>query len=99
MKWFDAHGLDFQFVDIRATPPDHDRIARWLDTVGNDRLINRRSATWRGLTETERGHSDGPAAAGLLCQHPTLIKRPVIEQDGNVCVGFSDDIRARLGGA
>lgn len=80
------------FTDIRAEPLDDETRARFLDAFG-DALVNRRSTTWRGLSETER--AGDPAA--LLAAHPTLMKRPVIERDDALHLGWSADVRKALG--
>lgn len=69
--------------DLRASPPDREEVEGWLAVAG-DRLLNRRSTTWRQLSEAERG----APVIDLLLAHPTLIKRPVVERpDGTITVG------------
>ena len=51
--------------------------------------MNRACPTWRKLPESARNAVDGPAQAiALMLEHPTLVKRPVIEREGRVEVGF-----------
>lgn len=70
---------------------------RWLDAVGPERLVNRRSTTWRGLDEaTREAVLDHDRTAQMLSEHPTLIKRPVFEYNGTVHVGFTDSVRSQL---
>lgn len=96
-RWLDGEGRDYRWVDLRAEPIAESRLRRWLESVGSDKLINRRSATWRSLEAGERAQADEPGAAvGLLARHPTLVKRPVIEVDGRILVGFTDEIRSAL---
>ncbi|MEM6817972.1 MAG: Spx/MgsR family RNA polymerase-binding regulatory protein [Pseudomonadota bacterium] len=90
LRWMDGHGLDYDFVDIRAQTPSVKEIQTWLTALGNAKLVNRRSTTWRGLGEAERADAAGDAAAQLLEQHPTLIKRPVLALDSKTLVGFSE---------
>ncbi len=90
MRWMDGQGLDHTFVDIRAQTPPTKEIQSWLDTVGDTKLVNRRSTTWRGLSESERASTTGSDAAQMLHQHPTLIKRPVLALDEVILVGFSE---------
>ncbi|MDD8021871.1 MAG: arsenate reductase [Paracoccaceae bacterium] len=59
--------------DVRAEPLSAAEIAEFQAAFG-DKLINRASTTWRGLTEAERA----APVADLLAAHPTLMKRPVI---------------------
>ena len=84
LKALDADGVAVTFTDVRADTDLDAKVPLWLEAVGADTLINRRSTTWRGLSDTER--SGDPVA--LLKAHPTLIKRPVIERDGSVTVGW-----------
>ena len=80
-------------VEIRqdGVPPETLKI--WLDTLGDAVLINRRSTTWRNLSEAERAGNP----LELLQKHPTLLKRPVIEAGGEVYVGWSAATQAALG--
>ncbi|MEO1536547.1 MAG: ArsC/Spx/MgsR family protein [Pseudomonadota bacterium] len=67
-------GKNIIFVDIRETPLAPDERTRFLAAFGED-LINRRSATWRNLSEKERAKDPDT----LLATHPTLMKRPVVD--------------------
>ena len=77
-KELERAGRTVTFRDVRADPLDDGTISRFLAAFG-ETLINRRSATWRGLPEGDRGKAD----ADLLAAYPALMKRPVIE-DGDV---------------
>lgn len=92
IKALEAAGKTVAFIDIRAEADLSTLVPKWLDAAGAERLINRRSTTWRNLSESER-ESD-PVA--LLNAHPTLIKRPVIALDGDVFVGWAKDVQAAL---
>jgi arsenate reductase-like glutaredoxin family protein len=79
-----------EFRDVRTAPLDPAEIARFLDAFG-DRLINRASTTWRGLSEAERE----AAPATLLAAHPALMKRPVIDGEGVLTLGWAKDVQSR----
>jgi len=91
-----AAGEDPQFVDIRAEADLSRKLPEWLKAVG-DKLVNRSSTTWRGLSEEEKARATGSSLEGLLLGNPTLIKRPVIEIDGEVLIGWTADTKARIG--
>jgi Spx/MgsR family transcriptional regulator len=96
-KWLESTGRDYRWHDLRADGLSEARLQRWVDTVGLDRLVNRRSSTWRGLDDGDRGRAMDPISAmALLAGRPTLIKRPVIEADGRVLVGFDDSVMSTL---
>ncbi|MEL6723911.1 MAG: ArsC/Spx/MgsR family protein [Pseudomonadota bacterium] len=92
LKALEAAGTQVQFVDIRAEADLQTLVPKWLDAAGSDLLINRRSTTWRGLSDAER-ESD---PAQLLIANPTLVKRPVIESGGTLHVGWSKDTQTAL---
>ena len=52
--WFDSQGADYSFHDLRSDGIDEDVISGWLQTLDSDALLNRRSTTWRGLSEAEK---------------------------------------------
>jgi len=96
LKALEGAGRQPVFNDVRADPGLASRLPGWLKALGPDALINTRSATWRGLSDEERARA-GADPAGLLADHPALIKRPVIEADGAVHAGWTPQTRAALG--
>jgi len=88
LKWLDQRGVEYQFQDFRIDGLPTALLQSWLDSDFSDRLVNRRSTTWRQLSEEQRG-SEGDALLKLLLQFPTLIKRPVFVTDQIVAIGFN----------
>lgn len=84
-------GREPVLIDVRADGLDAADRTRFLEAFG-DSLVNRRSTTWRGLSEEERAQD--PAA--LLAAHPALMKRPVIEAEGRLFLGWDKAVRAAL---
>lgn len=87
LKALASAGNTVTFIDIRADADLDALVPNWLASAGADRLVNRRSTTWRNLSESDR-NADPQI---LLTSHPTLIKRPVIETDRHVYVGWGKD--------
>lgn len=87
-----AKALDAELVDIRATPLEAAQIEAFHAAFG-EALVNKRSTTWRGLSEAERAMD--PVA--LIGAHPTVMKRPVIEKDGALTLGWTADVKAQYG--
>ncbi len=92
--WLTEHDCDFQFVDVREDGVDGNTLRRWLTDVGWEALLNRRSTTWRQLSETQRRNLNADKALELITEYPTLIKRPVLQHDGGLLVGFDADAYA-----
>lgn len=83
---------DHRLVDVRAEGIPAEVLERALAQFG-DRLVNTRSTTWRGLSEQERAQSP----MELLEQHPTLMKRPLISNEGELHLGWDKATQNALG--
>ncbi len=92
----EASGKDVEFIDIRAEADLASSLPRWLAAVG-DKLVNRSSTTWRGLSEADKAKATGSSVEGLLLGNPTLIKRPVIDTGDDILVGWTAETKTRLG--
>ena len=92
LKTLSAEGLCVRFIDIRMEADLDTKLPDWLSRIGPDSLINKRSTSWRTLSQTER--EEPPLQ--LLKSHATVIKRPIIERDDQIYVGWSDAIHAAL---
>jgi len=86
--------LGAELHDIRADPLTPAQLAQFYEAFG-DALLNTRSTTWRGLSEHERAC----APLDLLAAHPTVMKRPVIDANGTLYLGWGKDVQAALSGA
>ncbi|SLN48119.1 arsenate reductase family protein [Roseisalinus antarcticus] len=83
-----AAGHDPVVTDVRADGIPPDTLAE-IHRIFGDALVNRRSTTWRGLSEAER---EAPAL-DLLVRHPTLMKRPVIHDGQGWHLGWGPEVR------
>ncbi|MEO1642069.1 MAG: ArsC/Spx/MgsR family protein [Pseudomonadota bacterium] len=92
LKALEAAGKSVDFVDIRADTDLATKVPLWLNAVGADTLINKRSTTWRNLSDVEREVD----AKALLVGNPTLIKRPVIEVGSDTHVGWTKAVQEAL---
>ena len=85
-------GADYQFCDFKKTPPDAAQIGRWLQQIELAQLLNKRGTTWRKLSPAEQAAADSREGAIALMQaQPSVIKRPVLEHQGRVHIGFSPE--------
>lgn len=85
-------GHDVTFRDVRATPLSEAEIMEFVTEFG-DEIVNRKSTTWRGISDFLR---ESEAEAQLAAQ-PTLMKRPVIRSDAGLTLGWSEEIAAKYG--
>lgn len=89
-NWLEANNVPYQFHDVRTDGLSQEKVEYWIDQVGIDTLINKRSTTWKTLTPEQQQDLSAPAAITLILENPTLIKRPLVEQGDDVFVGFKD---------
>ena len=89
-KWLEAKGVDYTFHDYKKEGADPAKLAAWVDALGVDVVLNRRGTTFRKLSDADKADIDAAKAVALMAEHPSLIKRPVVEYDGGVLVGFKE---------
>ena len=94
-RWLEQNEVQLRWHDLRKDGVPAARLQHWLDTLGWQQLLNRRSTTWRELDPARRDAvQDACSALALLLAEPTAIKRPVIEWSGElppVTVGFAPE--------
>lgn len=81
-----------ELVDVRSDGMPEALLRAAFEQFGDD-LLNTRSATWRGLGESDRAR----APLDLMAEHPAVMKRPLFERDGDLWLGWTDQTRAALG--
>ncbi|RJY09333.1 arsenate reductase [Aurantiacibacter aquimixticola] len=90
-KWLDGRGLGYTFHDFKKEGVEPDTLSHWADRCGWEVLLNRRGTTWRKLEDAQKEDVDREKALALMEEHTSLIKRPVMEREGDshVLVGFT----------
>lgn len=87
-KWLTDHGHEYEFHDYKKEGIDKKKINAWLKQVEWEVLLNRRGMMWRKVPDEIKASIDKKSAIQLMLETPSIIKRPVMEKDGNVHVGF-----------
>lgn len=97
IKWFNAHKIAFEFYDHRQQGLTKAKLKQWVKQVGHEVLLNKKSTSWRALSkEGQAAINSSAAAIQLMHEMPTIIKRPVIEnEDTIIAVGFDEQTLAQ----
>lgn len=82
--------IAFSFHDLRDDGLDIQMLERWAGRIDWQRLLNRKSLTWRKIPEIDRANMSKDKAFAAMLESPTLIKRPVLEHETFFAVGFSE---------
>jgi arsenate reductase len=96
--WLAEHGVSYEFHDYKASGIDEPRLQGWVDRLGWEVLLNRAGTTFRKLPDADKADIDAARAVALMRDQPSMIKRPVLDVDGDLLVGFKPDAyRQKLG--
>ncbi|REC94072.1 ArsC/Spx/MgsR family protein [Kushneria indalinina] len=90
----EASDQDVKMIDLRHLADQgelEETLQHFLAYVDWSTLLNRRSTTWRGLDDAERGDLDQTRAMALFKAYPSLIQRPVLDTGAQVLVGRAVD--------
>ena len=90
LKFFKNHELAYELFDFKTQELPCKKIEEWLKKTDIKTLFNARSTTYRNLKLKEL-NLDEKAQQEWLCKENLLIKRPVVEHDGELLVGFNED--------
>ena len=89
-KYLTRKNIEHRFHDLRDDGLDIQMLERWVERIGWERLLNKKSLTWRKIPEVDRAAMSQDRALAAMIDRPTLIKRPVLEADNFMAVGFSE---------
>ncbi len=93
--WLGQRGVPYMFHDYKRAGIEAETLARWAAEGGWERLLNRAGTTFRKLTDDDRSALAGPeaqaAALRIMRDNPSVIRRPVVEGDGLLLVGFQPE--------
>ncbi|WP_201832131.1 ArsC family reductase [Microvirga zambiensis] len=89
--WLDAEGVPYAFHDYKVEGIDRPRLEAWTRAVGWETLLNRAGTTFRKLPDADKAGLDEHKALALMLDQPSMIKRPVLDLDGSLLVGFKPE--------
>jgi len=85
------HKIDHTFHDYKQAGITAQKLEQWCKKAGWETVLNKRSTTWRELEEAEQKKVlNEQAAIRLMMQNNSIIKRPIIEINGNLLIGFNE---------
>jgi arsenate reductase len=95
--WLTGHGIALPFHDFKKQGISEELLTRWLKHVSWEKLVNRQGTTWRQLPDDAKtAISDEASAIRLMLEKPSVIKRPVLEKDGKITLGFDESVYQSL---
>jgi Spx/MgsR family transcriptional regulator len=96
--WLAGHGIEVQFHDFRKDGIDQTLVEGWLTQLPWEKLVNRAGMTWRNLSDEARAAvRDNASAAALMLDKASVIKRPLLVENGKILsLGFDESTYRKL---
>ncbi|MBM4898854.1 ArsC family reductase [Vibrio parahaemolyticus] len=95
-KWLEAENIAFDFHDYRKQGIDAQMVTEFCQALGWEQVLNKRGTTFRQLTQEQKDTLNEEYAIALLVDNPAMIKRPILNVDGQLHIGFKADQYATI---
>lgn len=103
IKWLVAHNIAHEFYDFKKQPLTKELLTRFVQLNDWSTLLNKRSTTYRNLSDDIKNNLTDEIAFEQVLAQPTLLKRPLLiiqsseKSDANAAtqtlyLGFKADI-------
>jgi len=90
LKWLDANNVAYTFHDYRVNGLDTQLLEQLCSISDPQLMLNKRSTSFRALTDDQKNNLDNDALKALFLETPTLIKRPLLIKESESLLGFKD---------
>ncbi|MGD2140146.1 MAG: ArsC family reductase [Burkholderiales bacterium] len=98
IAWLRDHDVEYSFHDYKNSGVGAELLEHWTAQTDWEKLLNTRGTTWRKLSAEQQADMNEKKALELMQQQPSLIKRPVLDHDGQILVGFDEQAYSVLFG-
>jgi arsenate reductase len=89
--WLETRALSHEFHDFKKLGVPEPVLQALMQDRGWEPLVNRNGPTWRKLPdELKLQVKDTASALAVMREHSSIIKRPILERDGQYLVGFKE---------
>jgi arsenate reductase len=90
-KWLEANGVEYEFHDYKKLGVPENKLQNWVKQSGWETVLNQRGSTWRKLDDKTRNSINETSAIEIMLDHPSIIRRPILESGNKVLIGFRAD--------
>ena len=92
IDWLQQHDVEYTFHNYKKEGVAKEKLENWIEMFGWEKLLNKKGTTWRKLPpeQQEKIESEKKAIAFMM-ENPSVIRRPVIEKDNDLLIGFDPD--------
>ncbi len=90
--WLGERDVEYIFHDYKKLGIDADTLERWCNALGWEKVLNRAGTTFRKLPDEDKTELDQAKAIALMVANPSMVKRPIVDRDGQYIAGFKPDL-------
>jgi arsenate reductase len=92
LDWLKKKNVEFEFHDYKSKGITAQKLKDWSKQVGWESLVNKKGTTWRQLDGAVKNSITSEAKAiALMMEKTSVIKRPLLEENGKVlALGFDE---------
>ncbi len=89
--WLNNHGIEYTFFDYKKEILLEDNFNYWLSKLPLEQIVNKQGTTYKKLTDEEKvAILNLDTAFEIIKENTSVIKRPLIEINNKVYVGFNE---------
>lgn len=97
--WLAAQSLSYTFHDFKRDGLPQAALQHWMAVHGWEAVLNRKGQAWRNFSDAQCASVvDAATARVLMAANPSVIKRPILDHEGSITLGFSEAAYATLFG-
>lgn len=97
LDWLKKNHVNFEFHDFKKEGISLEKLQDWSSKVGYEKLLNKQGLTWKQLDLDKKVTiTNEKEALQLLHDKNSMIKRPVLEFEGELILGFQEEIYQML---
>ncbi|WP_105171526.1 ArsC family reductase [Pseudoalteromonas sp. T1lg24] len=90
-KWLEQNNIEYTFHDYRKDGVSSEMVNNFCQQLDWQQVLNKRGTTYRQLDDATKENLNAESAVALLVEQPAMIKRPILEKNGEFHLGFKAD--------
>ncbi len=95
-KWLDSQNITYSFFDFKKQPLTAELLNEFVGKSSWDILLNKRSTTFRNLPDDIKNNLTDEVVFQAVLSQPTLLKRPLLDHQEGLYVGFKEALYQEL---
>jgi arsenate reductase (glutaredoxin) len=91
VKYLELNNIEYTFWDYKKVGIDKEHLVKWCEVLTWQKILNRSGMMWRKADEKSKLKVvDQKSAIEFMLSTPTSIKRPIIEIENGLILGFDE---------